>query len=133
MRLLISIFLSALFSTSIYVGSASANKKIWVSTWTNPDGSESTTKSVFYSEFKRNGQLGHYGWSNGRFMGYYIDGGKGFEGKWVQDKSGKKCKYSVDGSFYHGHVWFYTDDGRNFQGEWGYCDDDPSLIWRGAR
>ena len=68
MRLLISIFLSALFSTSIYVGSASANKT-WVSTWTNSDGSESKTKAVFYSEFKRNGQLGHYGWSNGRFMG----------------------------------------------------------------
>ena len=63
--------------------SASYRSKKWQTEWTNPDGSKSQTGIILFNQAKPDGQVGTYGWSNGRFVGIYINNGARFEGKWV--------------------------------------------------
>ena len=113
----------------------SANKKNkskrWQSEWTNSDGSKSQTIVEFFKRAKPDGRVGKYGWSNGRFIGVYINNSASFEGRWIQDKSGQRCDDSVDGSFYHGKVWFKVLNKNYFKGKWGYCNATPNFDWRG--
>ena len=105
----------------------------WTTEWTNPDGGKSKTQATFYDRTQSDGRVGHYGWSNGRFIGSMMDGGARFEGKWIQDKSGQRCNRSVNGSHYYGSAWFETQGGERFAGGWNYCDASPNLGWRGWR
>lgn len=113
----------------------SANKKNkskrWQSEWINSDGSKSQTIVEFFKRAKPDGRVGNYGWSNGRFIGVYINNSNSFEGSWIQDKSGQRCDDSVDGSFYHGKVWFKVLNKNSFKGKWGYCNATPNFDWRG--
>ncbi len=62
------------------------------------------TNAEFYNKARSDGRVGHYGWSNGRFVGNFINSGARFEGKWVQDKSGKRYGDRVNGNYYHGKM-----------------------------
>lgn len=105
----------------------------WTTEWTNPDGSKSKTLATFYNRTRTDGRVGHYGLSNGRFIGTMMDGGARFEGKWIQDKSGQRCSRSVNGSHYYGRAWFQALGNRRFKGGWSYCDARPNLDWVGWR
>ena len=105
----------------------------WTTEWTSPDGGKNKTQATFYDRTRSDGRVGHYGWSNGRFIGSMMDGGARFEGKWIQDKSGQRCNRSVNGSHYYGSAWFETQGGERFAGGWNYCDASPNLGWRGWR
>ena len=109
--------------------------KRWQSEWTNSDGSKSQTVVEFFKRAKPDGRVGNYGWSNGRFIGVYMNKSARFEGRWIQDKSGRRCNDTVNGSFYHGKVWFKVldTDKNSFKGKWGYCNDTPNFHWRGWR
>lgn len=107
--------------------------KTWQSEWTNPNGSKSSTNLVLSNIPEPDGRVGNYDWSNGRFLGSYSNNGSRFEGNWVQDKSGQRCNDSVNGSFYHGKVWFQMSGSNTFNGKWGYCSDTPQLDWQGWR
>ena len=109
----------------------SYRSKKWQTEWTNPDGSKSQTSIVLFNQAKPDGRMGTYGWSNGRFVGIYINNGARFEGKWVQDKSGQRCNSSVNGSFFHGNAWFQVSAKNAFNGKWSYCDDVPKFDWQG--
>ena len=103
----------------------------WKTEWTNSDGSKTRTVATFYNRTQTDGRVGHYGFSNGRFIGTMMDGGARFEGKWIQDKSGQRCSRSVNGSHYYGRAWFETSGNRRFRGAWSYCDARPNLGWVG--
>ena len=105
--------------------------KKWSTEWTNPDGSKSKTNVTFSNKPNPDGRLGTYDWSNGRFLGIWLNKGAGFEGRWVQDKSGQRCKDLVGGSFYHGKAWFKLTSKRAFVGKWSYCNQEPKLDWVG--
>ena len=107
--------------------------KTWQSEWTNPNGSKSTTNLVLHNIPETDGRVGSYDWSNGRFIGAYKNNGARFEGQWVQDKSSQRCQDSVNGSFYHGKVWFQIEGSKAFFGKWGYCNNTPRLDWQGWR
>ena len=62
------------------------------------------TNAEFYNKARSDGRVGHYGWSNGRFVGNFINSGARFEGKWVQDKSGERYGDRVNGNYYHGKM-----------------------------
>lgn len=114
-------------------GKAPYRTKKYFSEWTNPDGSKSKTSVEFSNKPKPDGRLGTYGWSNGRFVGIWLNKGAGFEGRWVQDKSSQRCKDRVGGSYYHGKAWFKTNGKKAFVGKWGYCNEEPKLDWVGWR
>jgi len=107
--------------------------KRWQTEWTSSNGKTSQTAAVFFKRAKPDGRVGNYGWSNGRFIGVYMNKSARFEGRWVQDKSGQRCNDTVNGSFYHGKVWFEIMDKNSFKGKWAYCNDTPNLNWRGWR
>ena len=126
-------------STNKKTQQASSNDKAryktkkWFTEWTNPSGSKSKTSVKFFNIPKPDGRLGTYGWSNGRFVGIWLNKGAGFEGRWVQDKSSQRCKDRVGGSYYHGKAWFKTNGKKAFVGKWGYCNEEPKLDWVGWR
>ena len=103
----------------------------WTTEWTNTDGSITRTVARVYNRTRTDGRVGHYDFSNGRFIGTMMDGGSRFEGKWIQDKSGQRCSRSVNGSHYYGRAWFETLGNRRFKGAWSYCDARPNLGWVG--
>ena len=108
-----------------------SKSKQWQTEWTNSDGSKSQTILDFFNQAKPDGQLGSYGWSNGRFFGLYMNKSARFEGRWVQDKSSQRCDDSINGSFFHGKVWFQVSTKNSFKGKWSYCNETPNFDWRG--
>ena len=100
MKILYGIFIMFLFNIGV---SYAEKTKRWQTEWTNSDGSKSQTVVTFFRT-RPDGRVANYGWSNGRLVGF--QNSERFEGRWVQDKSGRRCKDIVDGSFYHGKVWF---------------------------
>ena len=132
MKVFVSVFILLFISMS---ATHAQTSKRWQSEWTNSDGSKSQTVVEFFKRAKPDGRVGNYGWSNGRFIGVYMNKSARFEGRWIQDKSGRRCNNTVNGSFYHGKVWFKVldTDKNSFKGKWGYCNHTPNFHWRGWR
>ncbi|MCG6871467.1 MAG: hypothetical protein LJE84_04175 [Gammaproteobacteria bacterium] len=72
-----------------------------------------------------------YPTKNGRLIGHFS--GRTFQGQWVQNRSGKKCKKEVNGSRYWGRAIFvFSKNFRNFSGQWSHCGKQPNRKWNGS-